>query len=289
MSINHNYEGLTMSALFRRKKSLSFSDLWTFIECPEEYLARLLRKTQKRTKEGVVGEATHAIAEQHGETTDEIRRFIEKEVSALPEEEREETVRRIELVSANAQEMAEDDPEDDEDTDRESVYKWFFEQVGWTLCAKPDKVDYVEEDGRQIMEITDYKSGSSHEYHDENGTVSYRAKRKHREQIYFFAMVVSLALNWNGPIRLRIRYWGNKSECKPLWYSRRRTNEALAEVAAQIKRIETCIEEARFPAKPGFWCKNCPLAQNCEANLAHQRILSGNRPLAEPAREAACA
>lgn len=248
------------------KRSLSFSDLWTLLECPEEFLARLLRLKQKKTKEQVVGDATHAIAEQHGEQTDEIRTFIAKELAQLPEGERQETLARIQQVAANAQAMAEGDGDDDEDTDRESVYRWVFEAIGWTLCAKPDKVDVVVEDGRQILEITDYKSGSSHEWQEADGQVSYRPKRKHKEQIYFFAMVVSLSMNWTGPIRLRIRYWANKAECKPMWYSHRRTNEQLDEVAGHIRRLEEYLATKSFPKRPGFWCKHCPLAATCEGN-----------------------
>lgn len=262
------------------KRSLSFSDLWTFLECPQEYLARIQRKKQKRTKEQVVGDATHAIAEQHGEQTAEIRAFIEQEIALLPLEERDETLKRIELVSANAQQMAELDEEDDEDTDRESVYRWIFAAVGWMLCAKPDKVDYVFEDGRQIMEITDYKSGSSHEYFDgQTGSRVYRPKRKHKEQIFFFAMVVSLAENWTGPIRLRIRYWGNKAECQPIWYSHRRTQERLQELAQHISRIESYLVSQKFPSKPGFWCKDCPLAATCEAGKQAQSLRSGSHQL----------
>lgn len=257
-------------------RSLSFSDLWTFLECPQEYLARLRRQKQKRSKEQLVGDATHAIAENNGETSESIRVFIEKEISLLPVEDREATRKRIELVSANAQEMAESD-EDSDDSDRESVYRWLFAQLGWTLCAKPDKVDFVKEGGREIMEITDYKSGSSHEYLDpESGEVIYRPKRKHKEQIYFFAMVLSQALNWTGPVRMRIRYWGNKAECKPMWYSHRRTQEALAELAGHIKRIEQYLAQQSFPAKPGFWCKDCPLAETCESNRQYKSVLSGN-------------
>lgn len=248
------------------KRSLSFSDLWTFLECPEEYLARLQRKKQKRSKEQVVSDATHAIAEQHGERTEAIRVFIQQEVSLLPEAEREETLKRIEQVAANAQEMAEHDEEDDGDTDRESVHRWLFERCGWTLCAKPDKVDFVVEDGRQIMEITDYKSGRCYEYYDSStNTTVYRPKRKHKEQIYFFAMVVSLALNWSGPIRLRVRYWGNKAECQPMWYSHRRTQEGLEELAGYIAQIESFLAAKKFPTRTGFWCKDCPLLSSCKA------------------------
>lgn len=255
------------------KRSLSFSDLWTFLECPQEFLARLQRKKQKRTKEQVVGDATHALAEQNGEQTEEIRQFIAKEIALLPEQEREETLEKIQLVSANAQAMAEEDPEDDDETDRESVYRFLYESIGWTLCAKPDKVDYVFERGKQIMEITDYKSGSSHEYL-ENGELRYRPKRKHKEQIYFFAMVVSLALGWNGPIRLRIRYWGNKAECPPMYYSHYRTDEQLYQLSLQIKRIQTYLEAREFPTKPGFWCKDCPLSLSCEANRQYRERLA---------------
>lgn len=272
------------------KKSLSFSDLWTFLECPEEYLARIQRKKQKVTKEQVVGNATHALAENHGEASDAIRISIEQELSLLPAEERAETLKRIEIVAANAQEMATCDDEDDDDTDRESVYRFLYDKLGWTLCAKPDKVDFVEVDGRQVMEITDYKSGRSHEYYDqETGDTAYRPKRKHKEQIYFFAMVVSLALNWTGPIRLRIRYWGNKADCKPMWYSHRRTGEALLELSGHIARIERYLAEKQFPAKPGFWCKDCPLADSCQANRERMQKLNPWESTERPQAQFACA
>ena len=259
------------------KRSLSFSDLWTFLECPEEYLARLQRKKQKRSKEQVVGDATHAIAEQHGKKTAEIREFIRHELALLPAEQREETLKAIEVVAANAQEMAEHDEEDDDETDRESVHRWLFERLGWTLCAKPDKVDFVMEGGRQIMEITDYKSGKSHEYYDSvSGKTVYRPKRKHKEQIYFFALVVGLAMNWTGPIRLRIRYWGNKAECEPMWFSHRRTQEALEEIAGHIAKIESYLAAKKFPTRSGFWCKDCPLLANCKAG---QTELAWQRPV----------
>jgi len=151
------------------------------------------------------------------------------------------------------------------------VYKWLFEAIGWTLCAKPDKVEFVVEDGREIMEITDYKSGNSYEYTDpRSNEIVYRPKRKHKEQIFFFALVVSLAQSWTGPIRLKIRYWGNKAECQPMWFSHRRTDERLDEVARQIKLIEGYLAAHKFPAKPGFWCKDCPLSSTCAANVQYK-------------------
>ncbi|MBX9686671.1 MAG: PD-(D/E)XK nuclease family protein [Candidatus Obscuribacterales bacterium] len=265
------------------RKSLSFSDLWIFLECPQEFLARLRRKKTKKIKQQVVGDATHAIAEK-GEVTEEIKLKIEKEVALLPEEEREETRKRIEQVTANALEMAEEDGDDDEDTNRESVYRWLYEAIGWTLCAKPDKVEIVTVDGRQVLDIMDFKSGSSNEFHDErSGKTSYRAKRKHKDQLFFFAMVVSKAMGWTGPVRMRIRYWGNKADCEPMWYSHRRTDEQLREVTAHIRKIEAYFEAQSFPTRPGFWCKDCPLAESCEGNRDYQDRI--RRPATVPLQQ----
>lgn len=256
------------------KRSLSFSELWAFLECPLLYLALLQRKKQKNTKQKVVGNVTHALADNKGEETQEVRELLTRELSELPPDEQQETLERIQVVAANAQEMAENDEEDDDDTNRESVYRWFFEAIGWTLCAKPDKVDVVTENGRQILEITDYKSGSSYEFQEEGGVISYRAKRKHKEQIYFFALVVSQAMNWKGPIRMRIRYWGNKTECKPMWYSHFQTSKKLDEVTRYIRRIEEYVASQKFPANTGFWCQTCPRSDTCDAYQAQLQLLA---------------
>lgn len=256
-------------------RSLSFSDLWTFMECPHEYLSRIRGQKSKRTKEQVVGDATHAIAENGGTQTADIREFIEKEIARLPQSERAETLERIEQIAENARTMAEGDEEDGNDTDREEVYRWLFESTGWTLCAKPDKVEIVREGDRRILEISDYKSGNSHEIRGPDGSVIYRAKRKHREQLLFFALVLSRAMNWTGPIRLRIRYWGNKSECPPIWYSHYRSRECLNKIALQIRRIESLLNGEQIQPRAGFWCKTCPRAQNCEAAQKQRALESG--------------
>lgn len=256
------------------KRSISFGELWTFEECPQQYLALLMRKKQLVTKEQVVGNATHALAENRGEKTESVKRLIARELSFLPAEERDETLARIELVNANAMEMAAADNDDDSETERETVYRWLFEAMGWTVCAKPDRVEIVQENGQQILDILDYKSGSSYEYTTEKG-VSYRPKRKHKEQIYFFALVVSKAMNWTGKIRMRIRYWGNKSECEPMWYSHYRTQTKLDELGRQLKRIEEYLAANAFPSKPGFWCEGCPRAAVCEANSTRLNLIAG--------------
>lgn len=259
------------------KRSISFGELWTFEECPQQYLARLMRQKQTVTKEQVVGNATHALAETKGEKTAAVERLIARELACLPAHEQEETLARIELVSANAKEMAEADNDDDGDTERETVYRWFHKESGWWLCAKPDKVEIVEEDGKQILDILDYKSGASYEYGTDDG-VSYRPKRKHKEQIYFFALVVANAMNWTGKIRLRIRYWGNKAECKPMWYSHYRSPGKLLELSAVLKRIEEYVANKAFPCKTGFWCNTCPRAATCEANQSRLQLI-GELPL----------
>jgi hypothetical protein len=272
-----------------KRKSLSFSDLWTFLECPKMYLARQQRKTQKRNKEMLVGDVAHAVAEHHGEQTEEIRTFIAKELALLPEEERAQTISRIEQVTANAQEMAELDDDDDNETDREKVYRWFFEEFGWTICAKPDKLDYSDDGRRKIMEITDYKSGCAYEStNPANGQRSFKPKSKHKEQIYFFALVISLAENWTGPIKLNLRYWGNKADCPPMWYSHNHTWNSLDRLGKQIKRIEECTETQNFPATPRHHCKGCPLLASCaegqkwmeENNRTQLRVIEA---LPEPA------
>lgn len=271
------------------KRIISHTGLKIFDECPQAYIDwASRRRKQKRTVGNLVGDATHGIAEENGQLSAKVEKLIVSQLPLLPEDEREEALARIEEVAANAREMAEADDEDTDEAGRELVYRWFFEESGWTLCAKPDKVNFVVEKGEKIMEIRDYKSGSSHETLGENGKKLYFARRKHKEQLFFFALVVSLASNWTAKIRLSIRYWGNKVDCKPFWYSRSRQSEELKELKVKLKRIEEYLASRNFPAKPGFWCKSCPLAESCQKGKQYLDLCAG-RPLGQPLSLVGCA
>jgi|AGTN01.3.fsa_nt_gi hypothetical protein len=207
-----------------KAKTISFSDLWAFRECPFCYLERIRRKRKPPANiYEAVGEAAHAAIVAPEEEREAI---IEKYISQLPEEQQEQAGKMIcEHIRANARLV-----QQDESINRkpEKQLSWFFESIGWILKAKPDEIGYYTDSrGAKVLQITELKTASF-------------LKAKHKEQLYFFGLVASLALGHRGPIKLVLRLLGSETE-QVFWYSHFSTERSLAKVRSLIGEIETFL------------------------------------------------
>ena len=260
--MNHQIK-LARRLLLSNVATISFSQLSKLDRCPEEFQALASQEQQKNTPDEVVGNVTHAIAE-HGKKSRVVERLIEREIAQLPVEQRQEAKAEIEQIVKNAEEMKQS-----EATPRkhksEVTYRWHFAAANCTLFARPDWADIVtDENGEEVLEILDYKKGEAPSY----------AKRKDKDQAFFFGLVVGKALGWEGPIRLKIRYWKSKSEFA-FFFSHARSGAQLREIQVKIERARSYIAAKAFPAKPGFWCDRCPLFDICEKGIRYTEVVSG--------------
>lgn len=258
--------------------SICFAQLRAVDRCPEEFLA-LSQSKPEPDRDEVIGNVTHAIAE-HGKESRVVSMLIKNQLEQLPQEERAVAQQQIETIVANAQEMERNDQTKvtREPKRGEVTYRWRFEDAACTLCARPDRTRVVEEQGEEILEIIDYKKGSAETF----------ASRKDREQLFFFGLVVSKALGWTGKVRMVVKYWGSKTEFT-FWFSQGRAGQQLREIKVKIERIRAYIAANSFPAKPGFWCKRCPIFAECQAGQRYDDLVSGRyRPDAEAGMQAVC-
>lgn len=249
--------------------SIAFSQLRDIDVCPSKFLAKSQETEETQTADEVVGQITHAISE-HGKDSRVVKMLIKNELSRLPQEAQQIASAEIERVAANAAEMEKNDTTKvTRKTKRgEVTYRWRFEAAACDLCARPDRVRFIEVDGEEVLEIRDGKKG----YFDP--TTRRFPPKKDTEQGYFFGLVVSQALGWTGKVRLVLEYWGSKNEHE-YWFSRGRVSQQLAEIKTKIERIRRYIAENSFPEKAGFWCEKCPLFAECVTGQRYTDIKAG--------------
>lgn len=241
--------------------SICFRQMRSFDICPQEFL-ETMNDDEAPSASEVVGNLTHAIAE-HGKDSRVVSMLIENELMQLPVEQQAEAREQIAKVVANAGEMEKSDAKRQQKKRSEFTYRWYFEAAKCKLAARPDQTNVVHENGEDILEIVDCKKGSS-EY----------LKRKDKDQVFFFGLVVSKALGWTGKIRLIVRYWGNSKDF-PIYFSHHRTGQQLREVHAKIEKIRSYIAANSFPTKAGHHCKFCPAFATCEAADRYMSIIEG--------------
>ena len=258
----------TRKMLTDNVRSISYSQLRAIDICPEKFLAES-HEPEQPNRDQVIGDITHAISE-HGKDSRVVKLLIKKELEQLPVEDRAIATQEIERISANAAEMEKaDETKVTRKTKRgEVTYRWYFEGADCKLCARPDRVRFIEVDGEEVLEIRDGKKG----FFDKEARRF--PPKKDTEQGYFFGLVVSQALGWTGKVRLVLEYWGSKNEHE-YWFSRGRVSQQLAEVKTKIERIRGYIAANSFPAKPGFWCERCPLFAECATGQRYTDIKAG--------------
>lgn len=209
-----------------KAKTISFSDIWAFKQCPFCYLERMKRRYRPaETIYEAVGEGAHAAIAAPAEEREAILQKYISQVSPEQQEEAEKMMR--EHIRANERLV---DRDESSDRQPEKQLSWFFEATGWTLKAKPDEIGfYTDQSGLRVLQITDLKTARW-------------IKPKHKEQLYFFGLVASLALDHRGPIKLVVRLLGSETE-EVLWYSHFSTQRSLAKVQALIGEIETFLAD----------------------------------------------
>src|SRR5215470_19466070 len=171
------------------KKSLSFSDLWAFKECPQQFLARKQRRARSVNAYQAMGDAAHALYAAPDREAAESE--VVKHLAVVPEQERKAARQRVEALAQVADDMADDD--EVKDREKETTIRFFDEKSGWWLFAKPDEVSLtMGRFGREVVQVLDIKTGG-------------RLKEKQVHQLYFFGLVASLERGYSGPVRLVVR------------------------------------------------------------------------------------
>lgn len=243
-------------------QSVSYSDLQAFLRCPQLFLDRMTFGWMPPTPEEAVSNALHAIASHRGDLTAS-KVQVELELAKLSETDRQ--MARAELAVRGPQ-VAAVVRKEDPDSIRERVFRWFDPVSKWTLCAKPDKVRWVPQGHKRLLEITDYKD-----------SLTYNKKR--RKQLYFFALVLSRALNHNDKIRLCVKHLprgGRQPEVQldEFYYSHWLAEPELREVRGQLSRIDAYIAASKteFPRTAGWFCGDCRLAANCAAKQSYDGV-----------------
>ncbi len=243
-------------------KRLSFSDLWAFNECPQQFLWRRQRVRGEFTVHQAVGNVVHKLAAEGD--SEAAREYATRQLARFTPGEQAEANQRIEALAQANEEMSGEDTSCDRKP--EKLVIWKDPISGWELVAKPDEVSVTQgRKGLDLLQVTDIKTGG-------------RLKKKHKEQIYFFGMVVSLARDYHGPVKLVVRLLGSRasqSTALPsshvpgeevLWYSPHLTGKQLDKVRRVIQGIEACEEKDNFPATPEWRaCNGCKFRQRCPA------------------------
>ena len=208
------------------RKTLSFSDMQTFLESPEAYLNRINNGYQRgKTPIDHIGESVHAVAAASLGERDQVLR---KQLSLVKEEEREQLEKIVRERVNSSESMAA--REGQSHRKKEQLIKYLIPGVmDWTLVAVPDEIAEVDDGfGGKILQITDLKN-------------AFILKERHKRQLFFFGMVLCLALGINKPIKLVVRLLGSGRSIV-FWYSPKMTERKLAEVCAVIQRIEKFLE-----------------------------------------------
>lgn len=238
--------------VMKNPKQLSYTDKKAFEECPLQYKFRKERRRRAQaTIHEVAGDVAHAMAAEEPKNRDEAE--IVEQLKRLPEAEREEAKQLVTELIAAADEL--EDDEDVEDKTKETQLSWEDPVTGWKLFAKPDEIGMVDGGrGRDVLQLTDLKSAES-------------LKRKHKDQMYFFALVAHLAKvrNYYGPIKLVVKLLKTKTEAEVGFFSPRETDRVLLRIRWTIRMIEQAIEKNEFDARTGRNCLGCAYRTSCPA------------------------
>lgn len=249
-------------------QSVSYSDLQAFLRCPQFFLDRMTRGWAPPTREEAISNALHVIAENRGDIAAS-QTQVEMELAKLSDDDRDAA--RAELA-VRAPKVAAMVRREDPDSIRERVFRWFDPVSKWTLCAKPDRVRRVREGHKWVLEITDYKDQPNY-------------NKKRRKQLYFFALVLSRALNHNDKIRLLVKHLPRggrqpEQQLDVFYFSHWLADPELRDIRGHLARIDEFIaaNKAEFPRTPGWFCGDCPLAAQCVAKQQYDRGVLGSVP-----------
>ncbi len=241
------------------KKKISVSDLLAFRQCPQAYYEMVRGKRRRATQFEVVGNATHRLAA--GGDSEDARQYVEKQLGLLSTEEQQAARKDIDELAKTAGEMIDEQVTAD---DQELQLSWLDPETGWTIFAKPDELFYFTDSlSYKVMQITDIKT-------------AFKVKGRHKDELFLFGLVASLALNYRHSIKLVVRLLRSKSEVA-FWYSQKLTEQKLEDLRQTFRQLEAAWKDRNFPACDHWYCKSCNPEQ--EQNAAPAAVASENLAL----------
>jgi len=203
-------------------RTLSYSDMALYLEDRDAYYRKLTEpRQQPGTVPELVGAVVHRLASRKPEDSEE-QPFAEA-MSRLSESERLEAEASI---ADRLEAISELSARDDSGVVREKQLSWRDPITGWKLKAKPDEIA-LPGASNSYMEIADLKT-------------AYRLRKKHRDQLYFFGLVASLATGYDGPIKLVVKLLGSRTR-QEFWYSPKVTAAALDRVRDTVVEIDAFL------------------------------------------------
>lgn len=205
------------------KKTLSYSCIEAFSKDPEIFIERKLKGIPKPDNlYQYVGNVVHKAAS--GNRVD-VKDLDRSEIERLSPGSHDDASRMIQNCLESARQM--DQFNIGPKVQKEKQLTWLDPRTGWQLKAKPDELSMVPFGDSELMEIADLKTAK-------------KFKFRHREQLFFFGLVASLAFNYRGPIRLVVKLLGSNSQ-KEFWYSPKATQKSLLRVRSTISEIESYL------------------------------------------------
>lgn len=208
----------------RFRKTLSFSDIQAFLESQEGYLERITSGWQRgESLSDQIGETVHAVAAAPPEERETV---LAQQLQLAQEEDREQLEKIVRERVTGGEALAA--TEGLTNRRKEKLISYFDQDSGWTFKAKPDEMAEVDDGfGGTTVQITELKNARF-------------MREKHRQQLYFFAMVLSLAQGFSRPIKLIVRLLGSGTS-QVFWYSPKLTEKKLCEVRSLIHKIEAFL------------------------------------------------
>lgn len=268
-----------------KRRSISNSDIEAWLECHLQYLFRRrgVRKTQPPEVQHIVGDATHEVAAV--EDPQERVNIVARQLERLPVEKREEAARLITKHVAVADQLDEAEEETVVEREKEKLERWTDPVTGWDFVMKSDKIGYIrDERGREVMQISDRKT-SVHPRYKRNWRTAKRQTEKVRRQLFFFALVASLARGYLWAIKLVAEFTGepepgaevnrhyeddnpgvaSSEHTLTFWSAPRMREKALVQLRTVIGEIEQAYQTKTFEPNTGFHCNTCDYRDRCEA------------------------
>lgn len=238
----------------RFRKTLSFSDIQAFLESKEGYLDRITSGWQRgETLSDHIGETVHAVAAAPPEEREKV---LAEQLQLAQVEDREQLEKIVRERVNNGEALAA--TEGLTNRRKEKLISYFDQESGWTFKAKPDEMAEIDDGfGGTTVQITELKNARF-------------LKERHRQQLYFFAMVVSLAQGFSRPIKLIVRLLGSGTS-QEFWYSPKLTEKKLGEVRSLIQRIEAFLTSVENRQELQAVAMNLNMKVNMNMNMNMNR------------------
>lgn len=256
--------------MFTIDRSIAWGDLKVYRRCPEFFRHRMTQGWEPPTAQEAISNALHAIAEHRGDLAAATVQ-VEQQIALVPDQDREFVRAQI---AERAPKVVEAVKKEDPTSIREKVFRWLDPKSGWTLCAKPDRVEFVPQGRRTMMVISDYKDSMNY-------------NRRKRDQLFFFALVLSRALNFNDKICCVVEYLprgrrGQKVQLDKFFFSHWQSDYQLREVQADLEQIDRFLAADSFACQTGWYCTDCPLQNSCVARQQELARMASRNAVALP-------